>query len=1553
MYNEYNMGKVVKNVVRYISVFVCLVLSVGLFSACSLGKEKEDDSYAISGYVFDEFGVPIEGVLISSDISSATTDEEGKYTISGITNSIILSPSKKGYKFAEVSRMITSSTDDANFLAYKEYVISGVAHNNGVARSGANVVVDSLSGTFYTMTDENGEFIVSGVAGECTINCEVNSLQFYEVKATIDNPNVQIITTSSLTIQLEFEEDEIDYSKIELYVDGEKLVVNSSTKVIEDINCGSVVELKSDYYHFGRTSKFIVSKLNQVEEFNCKKIYSLTGSVKSGNVPLNNASVLIDGKIVAYTGENGNFILNSLYGERNISVEKFGFVFESQTVTKEDTEVNFTGTKTVNVVIDCDYENGADFDFGEVALEKITDFEYSISGVMLGDKIQVSSTLYYFNINEIEVSDDSNYELSAQAFYDATIVVNGLEGYTYLLDNNETDDLSGLYGEHNISVKYQDYIFTSYVVNFENTEAIIEYLVPYSVKLKIVSGALKINGAVAIIGNDGYGADANGEIVIDNLVLTNEIIISADGYNSNKITVNEETDDCVELSYDISGYVKVAENPVAMAEVKISETLKTETNENGYFELKNLTGKCIISASKELFEFENEETIKQATVNITGVYKITGNVSIEGANIENYVIHLRDIESGEEEIVLTDANGNYSFENLSKTYFLYATNSVGAVELKPVSYTLTGAGKYNFSSSGYSVSGYIKTKNIPIANVKVVAGSESVYTDANGYYHFELLTQACSIYAEKEGYEFSSAIDVNDTKENADFSATYELKGKVVVDSVSISGVKVTIGGQVVYTDENGEYKVSGLEGEVSALFEKEGFEFSTSSNTFTGSGEIVITSKIVSTAIVKTGDIRVYNFKCYIGNDEQPVENGVARFTAEKGTVVTFEKDGYVISSITIDGPMQYEAQASYTISGKVLSGTIAIARTYIYIDKNTNKNPVAVTNTSGEFTISGIVGLKTLEFENAGFTIGNVEVNEATNRVVVNATYKIYGTITVGSRTLEGVKVTCGTDEITTLADGKFEFLNVSGIFGLTFEKEGYTFENISADKFGEQKFTIDAAYSLSGVVKTGNIKIAGATIVATLEKTGEEIETITDENGEFTLSGIKGIADIIVSKSGYLTTTILGFSDLANDIEAKLKYNVTVNFDIEGVAVYVNGSKQIVTNKTLSLTGLQGENTLRFELANTSFSLNNVKVKQPGTLNITSTKSYSINGYVKTDTGIAISNIVVASNAGDVAITDDKGYYEFANVAGSISIQDDNITKETKNITADGEYNFIVSNQDFAYMLYANGYNNLNGAASVQIFGTGAVVGDAGITKTTQYVYSIFKRDNNGNILKQNLNYGDSVFGVDPKVSIVTYLQAGTNVVKYEMLEDGNVQNKTEADHNIENFTSASQSEYKSRFGEGINDYTPYDITKSKITGYSNVVINSSGDYEFTLTISTLQPGYKQRVIALSGVDFPSDTFDLIELKFKVSKTGWIKQVDAHDKYKIKQGVEVSIDSNVSYVYYTNKSNLKIDDMKFDTTIELKNSLKRSSQTELSASSVSAYSCTDVVSSVIYGR
>lgn len=158
------MKKGLKVLFKSLSMCICLLFMAGFFSGCAKGNET-GSAYTISGYVYDEYGLPVEGVTVTSDFGDALTDKDGKYTFANIEGSIVLSPSIKGYQFEETSKYVKNQYDDANFVAYKEYTVSGTAHNNQVAVPNANIKLSSLAGEFYTMTDEQGKFVVSGVAG--------------------------------------------------------------------------------------------------------------------------------------------------------------------------------------------------------------------------------------------------------------------------------------------------------------------------------------------------------------------------------------------------------------------------------------------------------------------------------------------------------------------------------------------------------------------------------------------------------------------------------------------------------------------------------------------------------------------------------------------------------------------------------------------------------------------------------------------------------------------------------------------------------------------------------------------------------------------------------------------------------------------------------------------------------------------------------------------------------------------------------------------------------------------------------------------------------------------------------------------------------------------------------------------------------------------------------------------------------------------------------------------------------------------------------------------
>ena len=58
-----------------------------------------DETFSISGYVWDEYGDPVEGVTVSTSFSQTETDKDGKYTFVGLNGSVVVSVEKEGYQF--------------------------------------------------------------------------------------------------------------------------------------------------------------------------------------------------------------------------------------------------------------------------------------------------------------------------------------------------------------------------------------------------------------------------------------------------------------------------------------------------------------------------------------------------------------------------------------------------------------------------------------------------------------------------------------------------------------------------------------------------------------------------------------------------------------------------------------------------------------------------------------------------------------------------------------------------------------------------------------------------------------------------------------------------------------------------------------------------------------------------------------------------------------------------------------------------------------------------------------------------------------------------------------------------------------------------------------------------------------------------------------------------------------------------------------------------------------------------------------------------------------
>lgn len=1576
IYNEIMKKSILQKILSVSLIFVCLFFVTNMFSGCSLfGSDK---GFEVVGHIIDDYGKAVEGVKVDSNYGTTYTNENGEYVFSKVKNGIIISPSIDNYKFSVESKSITNEKDNADFVAYKQYIVSGKVENNGIARADVGLVINSLSGTFYANTDDNGEFKVSGVAGETTISPATDGVQFYPVKANINKPSVTINTSSKLTLNLSFDSNDIDFNKIRLYIDDSMVSVNGAS-VTYDVHYKSKIKFVSDYYAFNKP-EFNISSLDQVEDIEVYKLYSVTGKVTSGKTNIAGASVRIAGEEMAVSNENGEFEILNLSKTNELKVYYSGLTFNSFTVSQDNSIVNFNGTKSVYIVFDCDYRNLGDVSVSHQNIKKVDDNTCVLENVCLGDEIELSSDVYYITNESITIATENLYSVSCFALYDLDVTINGNfvseSDFNYLLDNKTTsiDSLKALYGNHKVSASYKNYKFDEVEVNYETSNVVINYLIPYNVSLSVKSGDLVISNAVVEIGETNYYADSDGNVQIDSIYGNNNLIITADGYNSQTLVVSESLNKEINLTYDVSGIVKTNQTAVMMANVYIDGNLsETQTSSEGIFELKNLTGSHLISINKNNYTFEaGKQVYQNANLEFDGSYKIFGTLSDETSVVPNATIYLVDVENNDRTTCTSNIDGYYEFTNLTNKYLLYTLDSSGNFKLKPNSYTVTAGGKYDFSLSGFMVAGKVMSGNVPVAFARVTATLESeimtTYTNAEGEYCFELVASDCAVSVYKEGYEFGESIEVSEDNENVNFNGTYSVFGTVVSGSVAVYNVNVFVDGVFkTQTDIDGRFVVSGLEATQTISFEKSGFVFDRDIEV-SSYGNLEVLTKANVSVQVKTGNIVVDSYEVYNGKTLIGSQNGNSNFefVASLGDEISIVKTGYQIEKFVVEDTGLVVVQSTYSISGKATSGGSTLSNVIVI-----NGDAYLQTNAVGEFTITGLSGQSTISFVLEGYAFEDVVVTGYNNNLNVNGTYKVTGTIKVGDKVLSNVKVVC-TDalssfETTTDENGIFKFDKVSGRYSLSFNKDGYSFASVVGTL--DRNLDIKAFYQISGKIVSGDNPL---NIDVTLKQLSSGVAEVSraDSNGNFTFTNIEGPSTISVLVNGYTlkSITINGdenidleyeFNDSVNNLILNMSYAVTFSFNnIIGVDIYIDDEfKGTSSSKQVKIDDLEGSVNVRFERKNTYFLLNNIPVSAPSIINVPYQVFYDVSGVVKSN-GLAIEGLEVKAGGKDgdkITYTDANGNYKLEGVAGELVINESNLqNRYTKSITKDGTYDFSISNADFAFMLYKNAYDNLDNASSFQIETTGKVTPNTSMSGPSS-VRIVSKKDNNGNFIRQHANYGSPVAGVDPRVSLVTARINGQWY--YQQIGGDNVNSNFTANHTAGGLTRVTESEFATIYGAPINCYLYYNISYGVCT-FNNVSVNGNGNYTFTMTLSndkSVWQNYATHSHKLMSAQTMT-SFEKIEFIFEITKDGWIVGIQNNERYNVQAKavgitVNMSVDASLYHKYYTQSSNIKIDNIDISNDSALNNSLVLSSQTTISSYSLKP-SEKDVVSSVIYG-
>ena len=183
--------------------------------------------------------------------------------------------------------------------------------------------------------------------------------------------------------------------------------------------------------------------------------------------------------------------------------------------------------------------------------------------------------------------------------------------------------------------------------------------------------------------------------------------------------------------------------------------------------------------------------------------------------------------------------------------------------------------------------------------------------------------------------------------------------------------------------------------------------------------------------------------------------------------------------------------------------------------------------------------------------------------------------------------------------------------------------------------------------------------------------------------------------------------------------------------------------------------------------------------------------------------------------------------------------------------------------------------------KIKGTGDVTATAGV-KT--YGGFIKIKDNSGNILTENSNYGNVVFGIDPRVSLLSYKKASGTNVTYTQINGDKVKGANNADYSSASFNDVSESSYTDKYGAGADGILIYNIDDTTVDSIS--LSGSSSGTTISMNLKTTDKmfaAYKKQIKEMSNVSMES--FSYVRLYFTINLSGMVTHVKVEEKYTVK--------------------------------------------------------------------
>lgn len=303
---------------------------------------KKVNAYASLNYVatFDVNVSVISGdiklagarVFVNNNVLDLLTNELGLIRIENLSVGDTISFELDGY---EIERKTFESCVE-NLAINSTYMISGQVSNCGIPLNNVKVMI--ANSNIFVLTNGNGEFTLSGIAGSQELVLEKDGFNF---------DSVNICGAETLNIMSKFDVEGVvkvggkSIAGVTITAGKYSTITDKDGKFkVTGLTTITIFTFEKTGYDFGSGVE-----VSTPEPLEIEGTYKLSGKVKSGDLLLSGVVFSVSGKDDVESDENGLFELIGLSGKTTVKVSFDGY--NSKEITYED----FTS----NIIINLDY----------------------------------------------------------------------------------------------------------------------------------------------------------------------------------------------------------------------------------------------------------------------------------------------------------------------------------------------------------------------------------------------------------------------------------------------------------------------------------------------------------------------------------------------------------------------------------------------------------------------------------------------------------------------------------------------------------------------------------------------------------------------------------------------------------------------------------------------------------------------------------------------------------------------------------------------------------------------------------------------------------------------------------------------------------------------------------------------------------------------------------------------------------------------------------------------------------------------------------------------